>query len=102
MNSFGEAVAELAHGLITPPTVVREQVERERSKYRPEDFPHVQEDLLNLWTVLHYFDNLGREVIYRQTPQGPEVLAVGEEETIALTKSLPLGEQLELKTYLGY
>jgi hypothetical protein len=93
---------DLPHGLIAPPPAVREQVENERPKYRPKAFAQAEESLLNLWTVLYYFDYLGHEVIYRQTPQGPDVLAVGEQETIALKKTLPLAEQLLLQTYLGY
>ena len=92
---------ELPHGLLTPPPEVVEQVENERSKYTPEGFSRYQEDLLNLWTVLYYFDYLGHEVLYRQTPAGPEVLAVGTEETLTLKTTLPLAEQLKLKTFLG-
>jgi hypothetical protein len=41
-------------------------------------------------------------VIYRQAPQGPEILAVGEQEVIALKQALPLEEQLRLQTWLPY
>ena len=39
------------------------------------------------WTVGWYFDGLGYEVMYRETPQGPEVLAVGPEEVIRLRQA---------------
>ena len=45
--------------------------------------------------VQYYFDQLGYEVAYRSTPQGPEVLAVGYDEILALTKDLALKEQLQ-------
>ena len=53
----------------------------------PEVFDAVAEErTLNQWTLGYFFDYLGHEVIYRQTPAGPEVLAVGEEEVIQLTR----------------
>jgi hypothetical protein len=41
-------------------------------------------------------------VLYRVTPQGPEVLAVGIEEKLAFTKDMPLDERRKLKTWLPY
>jgi hypothetical protein len=93
---------DLPHGLLPVPPSVREQVENEQAKYPPETFEQAQEGLLNLWTILYHFDSLGHEVIYRQSSQGPDVLAVGTEETLALKKTMPLEEQLNLKVYLGY
>ena len=58
------------------------------------------ERILNEWTIDYYFDYLGHDVIYRQTPEGPEVLAVGYEEEIRLRKTMPLEEQLKLKTWM--
>lgn len=92
---------DLPHGLITPPERVRELIAREKARFPPKVFtPETEERLLNEWTLDYYFDYLGHEVIYRRTPQGPVVLAVGYEEVIALKKSMPLDEQLQLKTRL--
>ena len=55
---------------------------------------------LNRQTLNYYFDYLGYEVAYRETPQGPEVLAVGDEEILALTKDMSLEEQLKLRRWL--
>jgi hypothetical protein len=98
----GKPPEELPHGLLTIPPEVQELVERERSKHRPEVFAAAQETFLNDWTVNWYFDNLGHRVLYRPTPEGPEVIAVGFEEVFALRKTMPLEEQRQLKEYLGY
>ncbi|HEX5273592.1 MAG TPA: hypothetical protein VFW33_24015 [Gemmataceae bacterium] len=94
----GKPPEELPHGLLPIPPEVRELVERERAK-----FPHCSEEVwgrtLNRWAVGWYFDGLGQEVIYRETPAGPEVLAVGMAETCDLWKRLPLEEQLRLEIY---
>jgi hypothetical protein len=93
---------DLPHGLLEPPETVRDLVERERARHPPEVFARGRERLLNDETLHYYFGYLGHEVIYRPTPLGPEVLAVGEEEVLALKKSMPLDEQLQLKTWLPY
>jgi hypothetical protein len=93
---------DLPHGLLTPPEKVRQLVEQERAKHPPESFARGAERLLNEEALQYYFAYLGHEVIYRPTPQGPEVLAVGEEEVLALKKTMPLDEQLRLETWLPY
>jgi hypothetical protein len=91
---------DLPHGLVSPPEKVRELIEKERARHRPEAFAQAEGRLLNEWTLQYYFDYLGHEVLYRPTPQGPEVLAVGLEEALAYTKGMPLEEQLALKTWM--
>lgn len=91
--------ADLPHGLIAPPERVRELLEKERTKHPPEVFARHEERLMNEWTLQYYFDYLGHEVLYRITPQGPEVLAVGFDEMLAFTKDMALDERLKLKTW---
>ncbi len=92
---------DLPHGLLTPPERVREGLAREKAKFPPAVFtPETEERLLNHWTVGYYFDSLGHEVLYHQTPEGPVVVAVGCLEKIELLKSLPLEEQRKLKWWL--
>jgi len=55
---------------------------------------------LNCQTLNYYFDYLGHEVAYRETPQGPDMLAVGDEEILALTKDMSLEEQLRIRRWL--
>ena len=55
---------------------------------------------LNRHTLNYYFDYLGHEVAYRETRQGPEVLAVGDEEILAFTRDMSLEEQLKLRRWL--
>ncbi len=98
----GKSPEELPHGLLTVPPEIRELVEEERAKMRPEAFDYNKEDFLNRWTVDWYFDGLGYEVMYRPSPDGPEVLAVGSDETFALKKAAPLEKRPDVKTYLGY
>jgi hypothetical protein len=94
---------DLPRGLIIPPEQVRERVAAEKQRLALQQVaPEAEERLLNDWTVAYYFDYLGHEVIYRQTPAGPEVLAVGAQEVIALKQTLPLEEQLRLQTWLPY
>jgi hypothetical protein len=80
--------ADLPHGLIPPPPEVREQVEKERPKHRPEAFAGALQRLLNQWTLDYYFGQQTHEVLYRETPQGPEVLAVGFDEIFARTNAM--------------
>jgi len=98
----GKPPQELPHGLLPFPPEVRELVERERSKHRPEVFEGAKLSLLNSETIGWYFDGLCQEVLYRETPEGPEVLAVGFDEVLALQRALSPDEQRKLKGYLGY
>src|SRR5437763_318407 len=80
---------ELPHGLLTPPPDVREQVLREKARLTPAQFTaETEERLLNEWTVGHYFEPFPYEVSYRPTPEGPEVLAVGFDEILALRRRI--------------
>jgi hypothetical protein len=91
----------LPHGFIGPPEWVRETVARERSKFPPGIFtPEAEERLTNDLTLQHYFDGLGYEVAYRSTPRGPDVLAVGYDEILALTRGMSLEERSAIKTWL--
>ncbi len=98
----GKPPEELPHGLLVVPPEVREIVAEERGKHSPEAFAPYQALRLCAETVGWYFDGLGHEVMYRPTPEGPEVLAVGADETITLRKSVPLESRRDVKTYLGY
>ena len=95
----GKPPKELPHGLLPIPPEVRQLVEMERAKHPPEAFAKAEEGLLNDWTVHWYFDNLCQEVTYRQTPAGPEVLAVGFDEGLALQRTLSPQERRTLKGY---
>jgi hypothetical protein len=92
--------ADLPHGLLALPVRVREQIEAERAKYPPEAFARAEMQLVNEWTLQHYFEDFGQEVLYRATPQGPEVLAVGFDEIFTLTKGRDPGAMTGLKTWM--
>jgi hypothetical protein len=98
----GKPPEELPHGLLTIPPEVRELVEMERAKHRPEVFAANEGIFLNDWTVTWYFQHLYHEVMYRPTPEGPEVLAVGFDEVLALQRAMPEGEYSKLRHYPGY
>lgn len=101
----GKPPEELPHGLITPPPEVRQLVEEQRARHSPEAFvkgPRGERWMLNYWTLDFYFDGLGHEVIYRETPDGPEVLAVGYDEVSAFEKVTPLEEQQNYEIYQDY
>jgi hypothetical protein len=92
---------DLPHGLITPPEKVRELVAKEKAKFPPEVFtPETEERILNQWTLQYYFDYLGHEVFYRPTPEGPDVLAVGIKEELALRESIGEEAFRKLESYL--
>jgi hypothetical protein len=97
----GRPPEELPHGQLAIPAKVRELVELERSKHRPEVFEAAQERLVNDWTVSWYFDELGQTVLYRPTPHGPEVLAVGSEEVLTLRRTMAPEDQVKLRTFRG-
>ena len=97
---------ELPHGAVAPPRAVEQQIaDLDERLLREHGFTmnaeaRVRE--LNRQTLhyYYYFDYLGYEVAYRETPRGPEVLAVGDEENLALTKDMSLEEQSKLKRWL--
>ena len=100
----GKPPEELPHGRLPVPPVMGELLERERQQLglTPEAFAASEQRLLNLWTVTWYFDGLGHEVIYRETPEGPEVVAVGYDEMFAFRRDVPPEEQRKYEGYLGY
>jgi hypothetical protein len=102
-GGYPRSPESLPHGLITPPPVVRELLAKEKAKHPPEVFtPECEERLLNQYTLDYYFDYLGHEVVYRQTPKGPEVIAVGYEEQFALRRRVGEEEYGKLKRQLFY
>lgn len=91
----------LPHGLISPPDVVRQLLAKEKAKHPPQVFNEAcEERLLNQYTLDYYFDYLGHEVVYRQTPAGPEVIAVGDEEQFALRRRLGEEEYRKFQTWM--
>lgn len=98
----GRPPADLPHGLITPPDVVRELVAADRAKHPPEVYTdETVERVLNLWTIDFFFDGLGHEVLYRPTAEGPVVMAVGFAEVYARTDGMKPEKMAGLKSYQG-
>ena len=92
---------DLPHGLIAPPELVRQHVAKEKAKFGAYLFNAEQEERsLNDLTLQYYFEPYWHEVLYRGTPAGPVVLAVGFDEIHALTKDMPLDERGLLKTWM--
>ena len=76
-------------------------VAKERAKYPPEVFnAEAEERILNQYTLDYYFDYLGHEVVYRQTPAGPEVVPVGDDERLNLRQRIGGEEYEKFKTRL--
>src|SRR3954453_1380839 len=91
----------LPHGLIRPPAYVLELGGREKAKFPPHVFtPEAEKRITDDWTLQYYFDYLGDEGLHRSTPDGPEVLAVGDEERLVYTRGMPLEKRLQLKTWM--
>jgi hypothetical protein len=97
----GKPPAELPHGLLAIPPVARELVEEELVKHPQTSADHVRW-MLNYGTIDFYFEGLNQEVIYRETLEGPEVMAVGFDEIHAFRQGKTLDEQRKYETYLGY
>jgi len=96
---------DLPHGLIVPPQEVRDEIRASDEKLLREHGFTLNEEArvreLNRQTLNYYFDYLGHEVAYCETPQGPDVLAVGDEEILALTKDMSFEEQLKIRRGLA-
>jgi hypothetical protein len=76
---------------------------RERAKFPPGAYgPDFEERTRNEWTVDYTFGHLlgyHDDVLYRPTPQGPAVLAVGTAEILEATRGMPPEERARLKTW---
>lgn len=94
---------DLPHGLLKPPPEVLQALAREKAKFPPGGYGReVEERTLNEWTVDYTFGHqLGYagDVLYRPTPEGPEVLAVGAAAILDLTKDMPAQERAKLETW---
>jgi hypothetical protein len=92
---------ELPHGLIEPSQRTLEIVAREKAKFLPDIFtPEAEDRLTNDLTLQETFEGFGYEVAYRITARGPEVLAVGYEEILALARNVSQDERTQIKTWL--
>jgi hypothetical protein len=98
----GKPPAELPHGLLEIPPEVRELIAEQAAKYPPGAFAPFETQRLCFETIGWFFDGLCQEVLYRETPGGPEVLAVGSAEVLAFKQRVSFDERKDLKTYLGY
>jgi hypothetical protein len=100
-GGFPRDPKDLPHGFIPPPQEVREALAREFAKHSNLS-QESKERTLIYWTLAYYFDYLCHEVLYRPTPEGPDVVAVGFDEIFAFRKGMPLEEQLKFKKWLPY
>jgi hypothetical protein len=92
---------DMPHGLITPPDLIRKWVAEEKAKFPAHLFDAEQEQRsLNDLTLQFYFESFNYDVLYRSTPDGPEVMAVGHEEIHAFTKDMPLEEQYRFNIWM--
>ncbi len=94
----------LPHGPVAPPERVRQIVAQEEVRLLRErqivPTPEARQRLVNDLTLQYYFEGSGHEVLYRNTPTGPEVLAVGVDEIMAVRQGMPLEQQVKLHTWL--
>jgi hypothetical protein len=78
---------KLPRGLIPPPREVQDFLAREKTRLAPHYTPEYEVRALNDLTLAYFFEH--QLVTYRPTPQGPEVLAVGDEVGELLAKIPP-------------
>ena len=67
-------VRRVETGLLVPPPVVLERLEETFSKYPFEPSPEYRRAMLNRLTLSYYHP--GTHVAYRETDEGPEVVAL--------------------------
>lgn len=96
----GLAPHEMPHGLLPVPDWVREALAQEIAKAPEVWNAEAEERSLCDWTLQHYFENEGYEVLYRSTPQGPEVVAVGDDERIAARRAATEEENRRLLSWM--
>jgi hypothetical protein len=90
----------LPHGILVPPPRVREIVVKEKAKFAPafaddDTWANMTDNL----TLQHYFESLGYEVLYRHTPEGPEILAVGFDEMRNYVQGMSIEQQLKYRIW---
>jgi hypothetical protein len=102
-GSLPKLPQDLPHGILKPPQEVLDALACEKARFAPGMYGGAYEErTLNDWTVDYIFrQQLGfaDDVLYRPTPEGPEVLAVGGVEILAFTKDMLAEEQAILKTW---
>jgi hypothetical protein len=99
----GKLPEELPRGLLTIPPEVREIVAGQLARYPPEARAPHEAGRLCFETVGWFFYDLEVPVVYRETPEGPDVLAVGREEVAAyLNKTSQDGRPADVKVYRGF
>lgn len=96
----GRPPAEMPHGLLAVPDWVREEVAKRMAKHPGVWAPEAVQRTLCDWTLQHYFEAEGYEVLYRPTPDGPLVVAVGDDERIAFRRAAPPDEIREFVSWL--
>jgi hypothetical protein len=99
-NGSVKRPCELPHGLLTVPDQVHGLLAQERARHPAEPFARTEDRLLHDWTLSYYFEAVGHEVLYRPTPQGPEVLAVGFDEIHNLTDGMNPAKMVGLKLWM--
>jgi hypothetical protein len=83
--------------LPVPPEVtaiVDEQEARVAKEHGINILPVARQQMLDNYTLRYYYDNY--TLAWRHTPEGVEVLAVGEEEIGALVRSLSQEQRLQV------
>lgn len=82
--------AEDPRGLLPTPPIVKALVAREVLKIREvltePITPEARQGMIDRYNLSYYFEN--RDILFRHTPQGVEVLAVGMDEIMKAYKTL--------------
>jgi hypothetical protein len=81
-------------GLLPVPPHVEQLVATEKSRLQPHFTAEAEKRLRDDWTLQYYYE--GETVVYRITPQGVEVLAVGMDEMGKLLNGMTQEELLQV------
>jgi siderophore synthetase component len=91
---------EMPHGLLAVPDWVRQAIAEDKANKPGLYNAEAEERALCDLTLQHYFEAEGYEVLYRSTPAGPEVVAVGDDESIAARRAATEEENRRLLSWV--
>jgi hypothetical protein len=81
-------------GLLPVPPHIEELVASEKVRLQPYVNEEAEKRMRDDWTLHYYYE--GEAVVYRVTPQGVEVLAVGLDEVGKLVRGMTQEELLQI------
>ncbi len=103
LDLIGKPLEELPRGLLPIPPEVREIVAADFARFPREAWAPYETARLCFETIGWFFYDLDVPVVFRETADGPVVLAVGREEMMAYDARVPYDERpADVITFRGF